>query len=573
MVLTPTSEMRSNGIFALEAALTSSDLKVLQHLCRPHDAPTFVWIVVHSGEIRGTAYGQNFVLGARHVAMLQAAELRVQTRRPVEATAFVTRGDASFNYTRFLVSKYGWWHYIRNAAPLLAHARHLGDLLPSTAASPLLNAAAAFDWMTLVHETLEAERVPLNQLFRLDAKDERALAPFTRYTLAEIASALGFSPGRLSGKLQARWGEKPQHVFARARMALAAKLLEEGEAPLPEIASQCGYRSHRAFDKAFLRHHGQRADDYREARRLCASSTQVFANETADAQLKSPLARMDPFSDSIAVSNRPKMDEWDGPYFRIICCGLVERLPQSPRVLAHSTINSRHLCLLLSLEGQAIFHLQGKHITLRPGMLLAYPNPISATITESTEGWRHFFINLEGPFAQGFFNYVLARGGALIELSDFSPLLPLAQEVSERVNRGEQRTALEWSRLAFRILIAWALATEAKGTRLHPVPLELWRLAPDPAQAPLRSVTEYAAKLGYSRQHTTRMLKAQWGTGCPARTILFARLDRAAAQLRNTNQPVQRIAAQHGFGSPSGFIRAFKRVFQLTPLAYRHQTR
>jgi AraC-like DNA-binding protein len=49
-----------------------------------------------------------------------------------------------------------------------------------------------------------------------------------------------------------------------------------------------------------------------------------------------------------------------------------------------------------------------------------------------------------------------------------------------------------------------------------------------------------------------------------------ARLEEAARLLRQTGLPVQDVADQVGYRSPTAFIRAFGRQYGCPPLRYRH---
>jgi AraC family transcriptional regulator len=67
-----------------------------------------------------------------------------------------------------------------------------------------------------------------------------------------------------------------------------------------------------------------------------------------------------------------------------------------------------------------------------------------------------------------------------------------------------------------------------------------------------------------------RQFKAAFNT-TPHQYLRSIRLERAAAQLKGTNEPVQDIALDNGFENLSAFCRAFRKEFGLTPLALRRK--
>lgn len=77
-----------------------------------------------------------------------------------------------------------------------------------------------------------------------------------------------------------------------------------------------------------------------------------------------------------------------------------------------------------------------------------------------------------------------------------------------------------------------------------------------------------AAQAGMSGRTFSRRFREQTGT-TPLQWLLRARVRRAQYLLENTDHPVERIARQAGFGSPTAFRERFRRVVGTTPQAYR----
>lgn len=82
------------------------------------------------------------------------------------------------------------------------------------------------------------------------------------------------------------------------------------------------------------------------------------------------------------------------------------------------------------------------------------------------------------------------------------------------------------------------------------------------------TVTDAAAKCGYSVSHFMRWFKERTGTAFTAYLIDY-RLCRAAQALQNSDDSILEIAAQTGFDNLSNFNRLFKKRFEMTPNQFR----
>jgi transcriptional regulator GlxA family with amidase domain len=86
------------------------------------------------------------------------------------------------------------------------------------------------------------------------------------------------------------------------------------------------------------------------------------------------------------------------------------------------------------------------------------------------------------------------------------------------------------------------------------------------------TVDEIAAKAGMSTRTLNRRFREQTGT-TPLQWLHRARVRRAQYLLETTQYPVERIATQTGFGSPTAFRERFRRVVGTSPQAYRRAFR
>ncbi|MFI7002443.1 GlxA family transcriptional regulator [Nocardia sp. NPDC050175] len=82
------------------------------------------------------------------------------------------------------------------------------------------------------------------------------------------------------------------------------------------------------------------------------------------------------------------------------------------------------------------------------------------------------------------------------------------------------------------------------------------------------TLDEIAAQAGMSTRTLNRRFREQTGT-TPLQWLLRARIRQAQYLLESTAHPVDRIAGQVGFGSPTAFRDRFKRVVGTSPHSYR----
>lgn len=84
-----------------------------------------------------------------------------------------------------------------------------------------------------------------------------------RWTVAQLARAVGLSRPAFARRFVEQAGTSPLRLLARRRMERAAELLAQPAAGLAWIAAQVGYDSEFAFNRAFKRHHGLAPGSFR----------------------------------------------------------------------------------------------------------------------------------------------------------------------------------------------------------------------------------------------------------------------------------------------------------------------
>lgn len=87
-------------------------------------------------------------------------------------------------------------------------------------------------------------------------------------SLADVAGALGLTPGHLTTAVRRKTGRTVQQWINERRMTQARSLLSETDLTVEVIGRQAGFRSSSYFIKQFRREHGVTPLDWRRARRL-----------------------------------------------------------------------------------------------------------------------------------------------------------------------------------------------------------------------------------------------------------------------------------------------------------------
>jgi AraC-like DNA-binding protein len=81
-------------------------------------------------------------------------------------------------------------------------------------------------------------------------------------------------------------------------------------------------------------------------------------------------------------------------------------------------------------------------------------------------------------------------------------------------------------------------------------------------------IADLARAAGLSPAHFSREFSRAFGES-PHRYLLSRRLERAAALLRDTDRPVIEVCFEVGLQSVGSFTTSFRRMFGMTPTAYR----
>jgi transcriptional regulator GlxA family with amidase domain len=88
------------------------------------------------------------------------------------------------------------------------------------------------------------------------------------WTIANLADEVGISRSALAERFTRYLSEPPMTYLTRLRLQTAARALEKTSRGVAEVASDVGYESEAAFNRAFKREFGQPPGRYRSERKV-----------------------------------------------------------------------------------------------------------------------------------------------------------------------------------------------------------------------------------------------------------------------------------------------------------------
>ena len=183
--------------------------------------------------------------------------------------------------------------------------------------------------------------------------------------------------------------------------------------------------------------------------------------------------------------------------------------------------------------------------------------PGGARRIELTEHARQWIERLWAPLRR--------EGGRLLQRYRTSDL---------RAIGGFVREACEVSELQTRRLRTWLALPSSPAKRSHlrgglsPAALRRVQLFVEANLARAIHLHDLAARAGLSPYHFARAFKTSAGM-TPRTFVEHRRVEHAKRLLRETTQPVARVAVETGFGTQSRLTTIFKRRTGFTPAAYR----
>ncbi len=478
-------------------------------------------------------------------------------------------GSLSTDYIRYLVQRFGSNLYFPTRSVVIQSAIKLAKAA-SAQGSPEELSKYIFDWLSRLHLNSERNQLHLHALLSGDTSCLTDIFENHGHSIKSLSEYFGCSSVWLSQQLRKMWNKPTTRVLKYIRQQYAWKLLMEETLTIDEIAKRCGFANSSSFATTFKKETG-----YRPSQARAIGYKKTLASPAPHKKVKmATLSSVD--HEHLLQGKHAPVAVWGDAYFQFDG-GISEVLYESPFELSFNTVTSA-MFWVVTLEGEALFETGNTTLQVRPGTVVVYPQPMNGRwATPKLNGqrhWRRLWLNCRCNWGN---NALMALGAA----HDWAATVPLeskpvlfAQKWVEHWHANRHFPSVISSRAAFEWLQSWwqllrsgqvkALNSD-QGTAMP----DLCQYMSKSFYRQIKTITKFSEQLGYSRRHTTRKLNMQWDSGTPAQVVRNQRLAQAALELRHTRLPVSEIARKAQYASAGSFIPAFKRVFKISPLAYR----
>jgi PAS domain S-box-containing protein len=114
-----------------------------------------------------------------------------------------------------------------------------------------------------IRALVNPDEIPSGLAAALEFFEHNLAEPVSPSSLAHRAS---LTSARLARLIRRFFGLTPSQFIAHARLAAAARLLQDTDMGVSDIAHQCGFYDHSAFSRAFHRAMGVTPSEYRQAK-------------------------------------------------------------------------------------------------------------------------------------------------------------------------------------------------------------------------------------------------------------------------------------------------------------------
>lgn len=237
-----------------------------------------------------------------------------------------------------------------------------------------------------------------------------------------------------------------------------------------------------------------------------------------------------------------------------------QRLPSHAHELASAT---------MVLRGSVTERVAGRRLECRDDRLLLRP---AGVIHENVYGEHGAECVIVGARAEWVATDRLALSvfSAPCVAAGGTPLA-VARRMRRELRVGDAAAALAIEGLALELVAAAARRLDAHGVRTAPPWLRAVRERLHDDYATVFRLQVLARQAGVHPVHLTRAFRQCFGCS-PGEYVRQRRIDRACAELADSDRSIAAIALDAGFSSPSHFATAFRRATGLTPSEYRAAT-
>lgn len=225
-----------------------------------------------------------------------------------------------------------------------------------------------------------------------------------------------------------------------------------------------------------------------------------------------------------------------------------------------------------TLAGWGVFEKGSRRWRVGDGeaFLTVLPSRHVYYLPEESAGWTFFWFNTGHPYVVERLSVVCERHGPVLPVSLDSRLVTRSFELFEKTcgqvyddGFAEEEALLAWMVEVER----HALDTAHPKSRRESM-IEALRSYTLENLHRSFGIQELAAQHGLSRSHYSHFFQRATGLA-PAACVLDVRLNEVRRRLRESGRPLKEIAAETGFADANHLCKAFRRLYQVSPGAYR----
>lgn len=175
-------------------------------------------------------------------------------------------GHESINFVRYVTRHYGRLQTLPSGASCVRLARQLLALAEAQSERDAkFWSVKTHEWLNAWWREVETHSVPLSTV--LQSPHEARRVALAAVSLKRMAQELGYSRSHLGRRLKRMWdGQAPGRILRKVRLDEAARLLNETELTIADVAMKVGYARSSSFVTAFKARFGKPPLKYRHER-------------------------------------------------------------------------------------------------------------------------------------------------------------------------------------------------------------------------------------------------------------------------------------------------------------------
>jgi AraC family transcriptional regulator len=227
-----------------------------------------------------------------------------------------------------------------------------------------------------------------------------------------------------------------------------------------------------------------------------------------------------------------------------------------------------------TLDGAGFLNYRGKHYELKKNSLMILDcDELQEYFTYDCNSWENKWVHFNGGMSREYFNMIYQKFGPVFEMPVDSDIPKFIDQLIDWMEVEDNQFEIKASPIIVQILTSILLNAHVESNTSGKIGI------PDFIENALAYIEKNYSKnilieniaemVKVSVFHFSRLFKKSLGFS-PYEYLLKYRMNKAKTLLLHTKLPIEEIAVMVGFQDAPTFIRAFKRLEEITPLKYRN---